>query len=418
MIRTKRHPPLDTKGALNVDTMPPAELLELVDDSPVELVTNMMGIPGKSGHEAAIAEFIVSQLKAAGVPDSAISFDTAHKKSHIGGEVGNLIVKLPGTIRGPRRLLMAHMDTVPLCVGSQPVRKGDFISSKDPTTALGGDDRAGSAVVLNAALTLLKHDIPRPPLTLFWAVQEEIGLVGAKNLTVSKLGKPSLCFNWDGGAPELAVIGATSDDHMDIRVHGIASHAGAHPADGVSAITIASKAIADLSDNGWLGLVEKGRRRGTSNVGFIEGGEATNVVTDLVTLRAEARSHDAAFRLRIVEEFRKAFNRAARKLKNAGKQKGSVEFETRNKYEAFALSPEEPIVQEACQAIEAAGLTAGTRIVDGGLDANWMTAHGFPTVTLGCGQMGIHTVEEKLSIPDFLHACRIALLLATGILTR
>ena len=40
------------------------------------------------------------------------------------GNVGNLIVKLPGTVRGPRRLLMAHMDTVPVCLGAQPVPDG------------------------------------------------------------------------------------------------------------------------------------------------------------------------------------------------------------------------------------------------------------------------------------------------------
>jgi tripeptide aminopeptidase len=55
-----------------------------------------------------------------------------------------------------------------------------------------------------------------------------------------------------------------------------------------------------------------------------------------------------------------------------------------------------------------------TRIVNGGLDANWLTRHGLPTVTLGCGQAGIHTVEETLHIDSFLTACHIALRLATA----
>ena len=76
----------------------------------------------------------------------------------------------------------------------------------------------------------------------------------------------------------------------------MASHAGVCPEQGVSAIAIASLAIADLVRGGWHGLVEKGKSRGTSNVGFIHGGEATNVVTDRVTLKAEARSHDPKFR--------------------------------------------------------------------------------------------------------------------------
>jgi tripeptide aminopeptidase len=54
------------------------------------------------------------------------------------------------------------------------------------------------------------------------------------------------------------------------------------------------------------------------------------------------------------------------------------------------------------------------RIANGGLDANWMTAHGLPTVTLGCGQQEIHTVNEWLDIPSYLASCRLGLLLATG----
>jgi tripeptide aminopeptidase len=85
------------------------------------------------------------------------------------------------------------------------------------------------------------------------------------------------------------------------------------------------------------------------------------------------------------------------------------------KYEAFRLPTTDPSCRKAKAVIEAEGLPVITRVVDGGLDANWMTAHGFPTVTLGCGQSGIHTVEETLLIPDFLQACRIAQRLAVEI---
>jgi len=380
----------------------------------VDLVTAMMAVPGKPGHEAKIAEFIKSELKQIGIPDKAVSHDTANRKSPFGGEIGNLIVKLPGTIKAPRRLLMAHIDTVPLCVGCKPIRKGNTIRSKDPTTALGGDDRAGAAVVLNTIKNIVENDLPHPPLTLLWTIQEEVGLIGARYVTASKLGKPEACFNWDGGAASMAVIGATGDDHLHIEVNGIASHAGAHPEDGVSAIAIASTAIASLVEDGWWGLIQKGRKSGTSNIGFINGGEATNVVTDKVTLTGEARSHDPKFRKKIVSAIEKAFVTAAKKLKNASGKTGSVEFESRHKYESFRISPKEPVVKTAVQAIERAGLTPETRISNGGLDANWMTANGFPTVTLGCGQSGIHTVNEELHVDTFLDACQIAMLIGTG----
>lgn len=379
----------------------------------VKRVLEMMAIPGKSGNEAAIAAYIRDALVAAGVPSELITSDNAHKKSHIGGDVGNLIVKLPGTTKGPRRLLMAHIDTVPLCVGCQPVKKGNSIHSKVSTTALGGDNRAGACVVLTAALEILRTGRPHPPLTLFWPVQEEIGLVGARYVNVSKLGGPKYCFNWDGGSPEAIVIGATGADHLDITIHGLASHAGAHPEDGVSAIAIAADAITHLTATGWHGLIEKGRSTGTSNVGRIEGGAATNVVTDRVTLKGECRSHDPRFRAKIVETFRKAFESAAKSLKNSAGRCGSVEFHSEPRYESFRLRESEPVVQLAAEATRKEGLSPEFRIVNGGLDANWMTAHGLPTVTLGCGQAAIHTVEETLDIEAFLQACRIALRLAS-----
>ena len=386
----------------------------LDDKAAIDRVMKMMAIPGKSGEESAIAEFITDRLREAGVPSSAIGSDNAHRKSHIGGQRGNLIVKLPGTRRGPRRMLMGHIDTVPLCVGSRPVRKGAFIQPKDSTTALGGDNRAGACVALTAVLEILRQNLPHPPLTLLWPVQEEVGLVGARYVSLSRLGKPKLAFNWDGGAPHMLVIGATGDVAMQVDVTGIASHAGAHPEDGVNAAAIASLAIARLTQDGWHGDIQKGRNRGTSNIGAISGGEATNVVMPDLSIKAEARSHDPRFRRRIVDQFEKEFRKAARELKNAAGQRGSIEFQSQLKYESFVLDQNEPSVTAGMAAVEAVGLTPETRICNGGLDANWLSAHGIPTATLGCGQLGIHTVDEQLHVDSFLQACRIGLCLATG----
>ena len=84
------------------------------------VVLDLLGIPGRSGEERAVAERICQWLKEAGCPRSAFSFDDAHTKTPLKGDVGNLVVQLPGTLPGPRRLLMAHMDTVPVCVGTKP----------------------------------------------------------------------------------------------------------------------------------------------------------------------------------------------------------------------------------------------------------------------------------------------------------
>ena len=48
---------------------------------------------------------------------------------------------------------------------------------------------------------------------------------------------------------------------------------------------------------------------------MIRAGEATNVVAEKATLRAEARGHDPAFRERIVKAIEKAFTTASKKVR-------------------------------------------------------------------------------------------------------
>ncbi len=378
-----------------------------------KLLMQLLAIRGPSGGEGPVVDFLCKQLTKAGVPASALKNDKAHRRSALGGEVGNLVLRMPGTVRGPRRMFSAHMDTVPICVGTKPVREGDRIVAADPDSGLGGDDRAGVAVLLSTVLSLVRRKLPHPPLTFLWTVQEEVGLHGAKNVRLSMLGKPKLAFNWDGSVSNRLTIGATGGYRMKIKIRGLASHAGGHPEQGVSAIAIASLATADLVERGWHGLIEKGRNRGTSNIGVIEGGVATNVVPDLVTIRAEARSHDPVFRKRIVQEIEKAFQKAVKKIRSSEGRRGEVTVEGHLDYESFCLSKKDPSVLAAKAALEAAGCEVEYAIANGGLDANWLSEHGIPTVSLGCGQNEIHTAGEWLDLKEFHRARRVALHLAT-----
>jgi tripeptide aminopeptidase len=383
-------------------------------DRAIDLVMKLLAIPGKSGQEGAVAEFIKKQLLKAGAPKSAITTDKANSRTPIPGETGNLVFTLPGTNRGPRRMLSAHMDTVPICVGSQPVRTNNLVRSADPTTGLGADDRAGVGVTLTAALEILRQKLPHPPLTFCWFIQEEIGLQGARLIKKSMLKNPRYAFNWDGGSPFKLTIGATGGYRLDIDVYGIAAHAGGAPEWGVSAIAIASLAIADLQRGGWHGLIQKGKKVGTSNVGMVRGGEATNVVTDYVQLRAEARSHDPKFRQKIVAEIENAFKRATREVKSVTGATGSFEMRGRLDYEAFKLNENEPCVEIAKTVVRSVGGEVQLAVANGGVDANWLNKHGIPTVSLGCGQLNQHMVTEQLDLDWYRDACQIGLRIATA----
>ena len=390
---------------------PSKSIAKMLDENYAqELVMRLMAVRGTSGDEAGVADLVRGELQEVGVKASAFTVDNAHHRTPIRGEVGNVAYAIPGTFRGPRRLLMAHMDTVPICIGSRPVRRGQMVYSANLQSGLGADDRAGVAVTLFVARELKRLAVPHPPLTFLWTIQEENGLHGVRYVRRGMLGKPSLAFNWDGGAANKLTVGATGGYRMQINVRGLASHAGGAPEKGVSAIAIASVAIADLHRNGWHGLIRKNRKTGTSNVGVLRGGDAT----DHVVVKAEARSHDPKFRQKIVHEIQQAFRRAVQLVKNDHGKTGKVSFAGQLDYEAFCLPRKEPCVQVAASAIRSLGQEPELAIANGGLDANWMVAHGIPTVTLGCGQLNQHTVNESLDLKMFANACRVAWRLATA----
>ena len=135
-----------------------------------EHLMRFLSVEGVTGQEAKIAAAVSDELKKVGVPATAIRFDDAQKRIPLPTETGNLIVDLPGTQSGPRLLFATHLDTVPLCAGAKPKREGDRIFT-DGSTALGGDNRTGCAVLVTLAETLLKHKLPHPPITLLFTEQ-------------------------------------------------------------------------------------------------------------------------------------------------------------------------------------------------------------------------------------------------------
>ncbi|ANM29530.1 hypothetical protein ABI59_07950 [Acidobacteria bacterium Mor1] len=375
----------------------------------------LLALPGPSGGEAKVSEYVRNALIKAGYPKSGIKNDKAHKKIGRGFEIGNLIAKLPGRgskKKDPRLLFMGHMDTVPLCKGAVPLRKGKRIVSKG-NTALGGDNRTSIGALLALAETLAACDLPHPPITLLCTVGEENGLFGALHVNVKDLGNPAMGFNVDSDIPGQIVIGAIGADRWEVDVRGISSHAGVHPDHGVSATLIASRAIADVSERGYFGKITVGRG-GASNIGTIQGGEATNQVTDHIFIKGESRSHNKAFLGKITKEYEKAFQRAAKSVRNHKGKPGKIEFRSERDYDAFRMSKNAPPVKFAAAAAKRLGLPVSTLIADGGIDASYLNSKGVPTVTLGAGQHAAHTVDEYIEIREYLDGCQLLTEIALG----
>ena len=115
-----------------------------------------------------------------------------------------------------------------------------------------------------------------------------------------------------------------------------------------------------------------------------------------------------------MRQIEQAFAKAVREVRSAQGVGGNVKFDVRQDYESFRLDPSEPSVLSAQSAVRAIGMEPLLAISSGGLDANWLTENGIPSVTLGCGQVQPHTVAEALDVEAFRQACRIGLRLATA----
>jgi len=377
-----------------------------------------LAVEGVTGQERAIAEAVIAELNAVGVPADAIRFDDAHQRIPLPTETGNLLVTLPGTKPGDRLLFSTHLDTVPLCAGAKPRRDGDHIVG-DGTTALGGDNRTGCAVLVSLVETLLKHKLPHPPITLLFTVREESGLHGARELKAAELDGATMCFNVDGKHPYELITGAVGQENWDAEIRGKAAHAGVAPEKGISATLVGALALAEAHRAGWFGKVVKPDGRGTSNVGIFEGkpgkpaGDATNVVTDYVHIKGEARSPEESFAAKITQAYREAFAKAQAEVKDVAGATAEVKYTNKPSYPPFNVPDDDPAVVRAKRAVESLGLTPATLFSNGGLDANWLVRHGVPTVTIGAGQYEIHTVNEYVNVPEFIDGCRLAVALAT-----
>jgi tripeptide aminopeptidase len=391
-----------------------------VDAEPaIALLLRFLSVEGITGQEEAIGREVIRALTEAGVPRRAIGFDRAHERIPLPTQTGNLIVRLSGTISGPTRLFVTHLDTVPLCAGARPVRKDNRILPAGKT-GLGGDNRTGVAVLVNLAATLVQRRLPHPPLTFLFTVREESGLWGAHFVDPADLGHPTAGFNFDGRSATEVTIGAVGAERWEAEIHGKAAHAGVHPEQGVSATLVAALALAEVYEGGWFGKVLREGHEGTSNVGSFSGpegksaGVATNVVNDYVLMQGESRSQDLRFARTITTAYRKALRRAAGRVRDHRGRGARVRFQSRLDYYPFRLNAVAPVVLFAQAAAKRAGRPALPRMAKGGLDANWLVRHGIPTVTFGAGQNNIHTTDEFVDLTEFVAGCRLALELATG----
>ena len=337
----------------------------------------MVQIASESGEEAAYIDYLLAEFKKIGAE--------ARKDSY-----GNLIAKLPakGCTGKEAILLSCHADTVKPGWNIKPVLKDGVIRSGGDTI-LGADDKAGIAEMLEALRTA---DV-MPPIEVAVSRQEEVGLLGVKNLDFSRL-TAKRGFLLDNDELETIVIGGPSYFAIDVEIKGRAAHAGMEPEKGINAILAASKAIVALK----LGRLD---HETTANVGVIKGGIIRNGVPDSASFLAECRSLNHEKGQKLAEEMKQIIREQVESI-NA-----SAEIKIDNLCKAIDIPADAWTVLAAKKALKKVGVDARTTFITGFTDASIYNNKGIEMAVVGIGARLEHSCQEHIFVADMEKALQM-----------
>ncbi|SIT81412.1 M20/M25/M40 family metallo-hydrolase [Edaphobacillus lindanitolerans] len=349
----------------------------------VEEFMELVRIDSETKHEEEIVGVLKEKMEALGF--EVTEDDSAARSGH---GAGNLIATLGGNVAGADRIYFTcHMDTVVPGKGIRPQVKEDGYIYSDGTTILGADDKAGLAALFEMMRRVNEENIPHGDIQFIITAGEESGLAGARELAPDAIRADyGYAVDSDGKVGGI-VTAAPYQAKLETVIKGRTAHAGVAPEKGVSAITIAAKAIANMS----LGRIDS---ETTANIGRFEGGRATNIVCDEVKILSEARSIDKAKLDAQTEHMVRTFERQAQLMG------GSAETDVRLMYPGFSIGNEDPVIRTATAAIRKIGREPELMTSGGGSDGNIFNGFGIPTVTLSVGYEEIHTTNERMPVEE------------------
>jgi tripeptide aminopeptidase len=263
----------------------------------------------------------------------------------------------------------------------------------DGTTLLGADDKAGVAVIMEAAALLMEHsDVRHPDVRVCFTCDEEIGH-GVDHVDLAQLGA-TVCYTLDGhGAGEIDME-TFSADLAVITVRGV----NIHPSIGKGRMVNAIRAAADLVDRfprDTLSPETTADRQGFLHPYRVEGGVGEVVVRVLLRDFDSTRLNELATTIKsAAAETERAFPGA------------SIEVEIvpqyRNMGEGLAREPR--AVRFAQQALERLGRPCRLTIIRGGTDGSRFTELGLPTPNLSTGEHNPHSILEWTCLEEMTQA--------------
>ena len=355
-------------------------------------------IDSPSKKEGRVAEYLKSVFQEMG--KDVTEDDSADET---GSDCGNLIVRFDGGLDKEPVFLNCHMDTVLPAEGVKVVRQGEVFASQGETV-LGGDDKAGIAVLVEVMRTLTENNMPFGPVELVFTTCEEIGLLGVKafdpGLLRSKIG-----FALDTTGVHKVITGAPAANRIVAEINGVAAHAGLNPEQGINAIQLAAQAIAGLE----LGRLDS---ESTANIGLVEGGAATNIIPERVVVKGEIRSHSVQKLAVYTEKVKAVFNETITSWQDpAGLAKGrpTLDFQVIPDYPVMKLDSNADVIRRVEQAAAAINADLEFLVAGGGSDANIFNSHGLQCAILSTGMDKVHSTEETIRLSDMVRTAELVM---------
>jgi tripeptide aminopeptidase len=352
---------------------------------------DLLAIKGVGYHEKLVADYLKTHFQTRGM---AVEEDNAGKE--VGGDSGNLIVRMPGRGKGagmPGICILTHMDTVKFDGEVRFRTDENRVVWADDSPILGGDDRAGIAIVLELCDVLRENSAVHPPIVLVFTIAEECGLIGANHLDI-----PALSCNTGfvldcSQSPGTIIVQAPYSVGLTLTLKGLAAHAGIHPERGISALMVLAEALSHLR----MGRIDE---ETTANWGVIKGGKATNIVMPELSLTGEIRSLNHDKLEKQLAHIREELDKAVAKYTINRDTKPEYNLEVSEHYYSFCLTERDLPVQLAIKAVRKLGMEPIIRSWGGGSDANVLNHYDLPTVNLAIGMDDVHGPREHISLYD------------------
>ena len=282
--------------------------------------------------------------------------------------------------------------TVVLSTTKHPYLKeriGDDIITASGTTLLGADDKAGVAVIMDAAAYLMANPTAKHgKVRILFTPDEEIGR-GVAAVDMQKLGA-DFGYTLDGGERGHLEGETFSADAAEVTFHGVSAHPGYAKGKMVSAIKAASHFVTLLPRDSWTPEVTEGREgfvHPTGITGALEKATVSFIIRDFDSAQLAAHAE----RLRaLAAETAHTFPGIRTELK--------VKEQYRNMKEILDQHP--AVLEKAREAYRRAGLEITEPAVRGGTDGSRLSFIGLPCPNIFTGEMGIHSKEEYVSVQD------------------